>query len=819
MPFPDLDAKTLLIGDIAENGTWWAGKTHIERQELQRPTSKSQEELGSDRVDSKTPRINWQELNEWFATICSAGISWRERLARIVDPDTDLNYKPRQDLFLQIDEELAEACVHLQRTVLKASETLLRRPGRPLKKPEDCRFLLMILANPFLYPSEYHKLSVNFKGSKRDLVTIQAQQTILKPTADIRRGPSVSSRSNHSSPCGGLSKHAGIIKRTLGLISTLPTECHQYLVSWFSRLDEPLFHRMVDLVGSFVSYRLSRRHRRKYSNSHDPTGGLIPNISGPGAGTSAHLHAALGPSSTPKGSESVDGRIEYANDWQVKAAAKTMSLLFSANNNDWPSLKSDTGSKTSGSGSSRLRAGSVARKRAHRHGQLVPTNAYYNTMLDYCDLISDFEAWESRRGKFSFCQYPMFLSIWAKIRIMEHDAHRQMEIKAREAFFSSIMSRKVVNQYLVLKVRRDCLVEDSLRSVSEVVGTGQEEIKKSLRIDFVGEEGLDSGGLRKEWFLLLVREVFDPEHGLFVYDEESHYCYFNPNTFETSDQFFLVGVLLGLAIYNSTILDVALPPFAFRRLLASAPNHTGPTTFSSRPICTYSLDDLSEYRPSLAQGLQQLLSFEGDVETTFCQDFTAVVERYGQRTTIPLCHNGDKRPVTNANRKEFVDLYVRYLLDASVARQYEPFKRGFFTVCAGNALSLFRPEEIELLVRGSDEPLDVATLRTVAVYDNWSTGCDPTKEPVVMWFWEAFANANPKDQRKLLGFITASDRIPAMGAASLIIKVVCHGVHVGRFPTARTCFNMIALYRYPTRQVLEEKLWKAVSESEGFGIK
>lgn len=79
----------------------------------------------------------------------------------------------------------------------------------------------------------------------------------------------------------------------------------------------------------------------------------------------------------------------------------------------------------------------------------------------------------------------------------------------------SILNHKDVSQYLNLRVRRDCLVEDSLRGVSEVVGAGSEDIKKSLRIEFIGEEGVDAGGLRKEWFLLLVREVFDPNHGMY----------------------------------------------------------------------------------------------------------------------------------------------------------------------------------------------------------------------------------------------------------------------------------------------------------------
>ena len=133
------------------------------------------------------------------------------------------------------------------------------------------------------------------------------------------------------------------------------------------------------------------------------------------------------------------------------------------------------------------------------------------------DLVADFLSWESRRAKFSFCQYPFLLSIWAKTQILEFDARRQMELKARDAFFDSIMSRRNFQQYLRLEVRRDCMVEDSLKAVGEVIGSGGEDIKKRLRISFKGEEGVDAGGLRKEWFLLLVREVFNPDHGMFAY--------------------------------------------------------------------------------------------------------------------------------------------------------------------------------------------------------------------------------------------------------------------------------------------------------------
>lgn len=145
---------------------------------------------------------------------------------------------------------------------------------------------------------------------------------------------------------------------------------------------------------------------------------------------------------------------------------------------------------------------------------------------------------------------------------------------------------------------------------------------------------------------------------------------------------------------------------------------------------------------------------------------------------------------------------------------------------------MFRPEEIELLIRGSDEPLDIHSLRGVAVYEGWPPGLPPDHHPQVQWFWDAFTTATSADQRKLLAFITGSDRIPAMGATNLVIKIQLlqdtkktkksggpDDNNSDRFPTARTCFNTLVLHPYSSKEHLERKLWMAVAESEGFGLK
>jgi E3 ubiquitin-protein ligase HECTD2 len=507
----ELDAKTLLLGDVAENGLWWTGgRTGGSSPERSRGVrADSSNEVA---VTLKSPRIDWADVHEWYYLVVNAGISWRQKLDELIASEPEQKrFSPLFDQELDdIGTQIIEAQSRAQRVLLKATESLLKRPGRPLQDPSDLRFLLIILANPLLYPAH-----IKMRGNSRSRSRERKISKELNPNTskDSKLSPIPAGTPSANAGRGSSGRHSGIIKRILGLLSNVPNECHHHLVSWFARYPDGQFQRTTDLIGSFVTYRLTRQNGQKRDVDQDPTAGLIPSMSSSGRNTSAALHAALG--SSGQSSKKSDGKpqtVIYNDDWQIKAAARVMALFFSANNSGLSRRGNTRGLVTPENGQS---AGLAARERAHNHGQILPTSDFYNTLLDYSDLIVDFEAWESRRGKFTFCQYPFFLSIWAKIQIMEHDARRQMEVKAREAFFDSIMTHKTVNQYLVLKIRRDCLVEDSLKGVSEVVGSGDEEIKKGLRIEFKGEEGIDAGGLRKEWFLLLVRDVFNPEHGMF----------------------------------------------------------------------------------------------------------------------------------------------------------------------------------------------------------------------------------------------------------------------------------------------------------------
>ncbi|KAJ3194048.1 putative E3 ubiquitin-protein ligase [Irineochytrium annulatum] len=383
------------------------------------------------------------------------------------------------------------------------------------------------------------------------------------------------------------------------------------------------------------------------------------------------------------------------------------------------------------------------------------------------------------------------------MQIMESDAKRQMTERFKEAFFRTALHGLPTDPFLSINVRRSHLINDSLTRLQD----RHIDLKKKLRIEFVQEDGVDAGGLTKEWFLLLVRDLFDPQYGMFKFDDDSLLCWFNEVTFENNEEYRLVGIVVGLAIYNSTILDVHFPLACYRKLLGY------PVGF----------EDLKALKPALARGLEQLLEYEkDDVEAVFCRDFVAEYEAFGDIVRVPLVPGGENIPVTQANKREFVDRLAAWILNDSIARQFEAFKGGFYYVCGGNALSLFRPEEIELMVRGGTE-IDVRDLESVTEYEGFLA-----TDAAVRNFWDIFNNYNADMKKKLLLFVTGTDRIPATGIQNMAFKISCLGEFSPKdsdqLPISHTCFNQICLPKYKTRDRMQTKLEKAINWRRSFRV-
>jgi len=284
---------------------------------------------------------------------------------------------------------------------------------------------------------------------------------------------------------------------------------------------------------------------------------------------------------------------------------------------------------------------------------------------------------------------------------------------------------------------------------------------------------------------------------MFMQDNETRTYWFNSKS-DDIEEFGLLGNVVALAIYNGVILDLHFPLVIYKKLCGVKPT----------------LEDLSEFNPGLHAGLKQFLDYSGpnfqeDMDLTF--QITA--NYFGSMQVYELKSGGADIPVTLENRKEYVELYVNYLLESSVTVQFEAFKKGFLSVCDGNALKLFEPEELQLLVCG-DPILDFYELEKATSYDNGYNKDSLT----VKLFWEVVHSLSETEKKKLLFFATGSDRSPIGGLGRLDFVVARHGGDTDRLPTAHTCFNHLLLPDYGNKQKLEILLKKAITNSTGFGM-
>jgi hypothetical protein len=80
-------------------------------------------------------------------------------------------------------------------------------------------------------------------------------------------------------------------------------------------------------------------------------------------------------------------------------------------------------------------------------------------------------------------------------------------------------------------------------------------------------------------------------------------------------KFELIGILMGIAIYNQNILDLHLPIACYKKLLDIQPT----------------LKDLLEFMPSVGQSLDYILkSDDPNLEQTLYQTFTVELDMFGQ---------------------------------------------------------------------------------------------------------------------------------------------------------------------------------------------
>ncbi|KAK7873892.1 hypothetical protein R5R35_005749 [Gryllus longicercus] len=420
--------------------------------------------------------------------------------------------------------------------------------------------------------------------------------------------------------------------------------------------------------------------------------------------------------------------------------------------------------------------------------------------VDYVHWLTESVQRPTQSSNIYFCSYPFLFDAQAKTLILQTDQSLQMQSAMSQAASQALRNilfapyAGPVSAFLELTVSRENIVADTVRELSKY---DKNDLKKPLKITFFGEEAEDAGGVRKEFFMLLLREILDPKYGMFRYYEETRSIWFSEDSFEDEIMYYLIGLLCGLAIYNFTIIDLPFPLALYKKLLKQK----------------VTLQDLSGLSPALARSLQELLDYEGtDEESVFCLTFEISREVFGEVKIHELKPNGGRIPVSHENKQEFVDLYVDFILNSGVEKHFMAFNNGFHKVCGGKVLELFHAHELMAVVVGN-ENYDWEELERNAEYKNGYTENDK----VIRNFWEVFHELPLEQKKKFLQFLTGSDRIPIQGMKS--IKIFFQPTPDEKYlPVAHTCFNLLDLPRYRTKERLKYKLLQAIQQTEIFAL-
>ncbi|KAG7352855.1 HECT-domain ubiquitin-transferase [Nitzschia inconspicua] len=352
---------------------------------------------------------------------------------------------------------------------------------------------------------------------------------------------------------------------------------------------------------------------------------------------------------------------------------------------------------------------------------------------------------------------------------------------------------------LRLHVRRQHVFEDTYHQLRL---RNADEMRGRLNITFRNEQGVDAGGLSREFFGVLAKEIFNPNYALFTSTEDGSTFQPNPNSSINPDHlsyFRFVGRIVGKAVSDGYLLDAYFTRSLYKHMLGIKPSHP----------------DMEAIDPDYYKNLKTILEYDlGDLGL----DLTFSIEdhSFGTSQTVDLIEDGRNVPVTEENKAKYVSLVCQHRMTTAISSQIKSYLDGFYELVSKDLIQIFTPRELELLISGLPD-IDILDLKKNTDYVGWKA-----TDQQIEWFWNVMFSLSRKQKASFLQFVTGSSKVPLAGFGELpgmrgVQKFSIHkaGGSTGALMSAHTCFNSLDLPVYKSEDELREKLLYAINEGGG----
>ncbi|CDW76386.1 ubiquitin-protein ligase [Stylonychia lemnae] len=379
-----------------------------------------------------------------------------------------------------------------------------------------------------------------------------------------------------------------------------------------------------------------------------------------------------------------------------------------------------------------------------------------------------------------------------------------LDFDNKRIYFKRELQKLKKAQYaeqIQLFIRRDNIFMDSYVQL----GNRQpSEMKGRLHIQFTGERGQDAGGLTRDFFIELSREMFNPNYSLFLLSSSGSTYYPNPQSGIEKDHlryFKFIGRVIGKSLFDECLLECYFVKTLYKIM-------------TGEPLM---FQDLEDFDNEFYNNLKWCIN--NDIETLY-QTFVVEQSHFGRTQEIELIKDGAKIPVTNENKNLYIEQLTYFKLYKSIQQQIDSFLEGFYELIPKDLISIFNHKELELLISGLPN-FDLNDLKQNTEYMGYNA-----QSSQILWLWEILETFENSERAEFLQFVTGSSKVPLDGFKGLmgmrgpqkftVAKIKSDDML--RLPSGHTCFNQIDIPEYPSKEIMHERLLTAIKETKGFGF-
>jgi len=330
-----------------------------------------------------------------------------------------------------------------------------------------------------------------------------------------------------------------------------------------------------------------------------------------------------------------------------------------------------------------------------------------------------------------------------------------------------------------------------------------ENAGRVFSVNFVGEAGIDAGGVYRDAITEIVGDLHSPEQlSLFslcpngIHKINSNMDKYIPNSSATSplaiQMFEFVGKLMGVSLRTKATLPFNFPSFVWKGCVGG----------------TIEVSDIEAIDQVLTQTLRILIDpqlSESEFASSLPDDICFTTTPCNGGDEIELIPGGASKRVTYHNRSEYSSLVIQFRIH-EFDRQLAAIRRGLATVVPLHTLQLFTWQQVEELVAGKPE-IDLEYLKKHTEYRGYS----PTS-PVVTYFWKTMEALTQVERSQFIRFVWGRSRLPLKGRSwpqSFKIQRCSGGDDL--LPVTHTCFFSIELPEYSSEEMCRKRLITAIN--------